>query len=164
MPTTAVQPLTFIAASTNNQASPQGIARDPTCVGGTGCWAVSSVLQGNAVSWYNDDGSPDVTRPSVGPGGAPQAQAQTGPGGYSPDGLAFTPDGTLYVADIHISCASSGGCGPVNNEGQILEFTFGPGSTPSAPVKVNTEADNFPVSVTACTPTPTNVCPAPAGE
>jgi hypothetical protein len=171
MPINSPQPTVFIDSTANNQGSPQGIAHDPTCVGHTGCWAVSSVLQGNAVSWYNDDGNADVARPSVGPGGVPQAEAQTGPGGYSPQGLAFTPDGTLYIADIHISCVSSGGgepasggCGPVTNQGQILKFTFGPGSTPSAPVKVNTEADNFPVSVTACTPTATTVCPTPAGR
>jgi hypothetical protein len=121
---------------------------------------VSSVLVGNAVAWYDNTGNPEP-RPPV-PGEA--AQASTGRGGYTPYGLAFAPDGILYFADIHIACSSSG-CGPATNEGQILKVTFTqPGSIPSAPTAVNTEPLNFPVSVTACTPSPTTVCPAPPGQ
>jgi hypothetical protein len=88
--------------------------------------------------------------------------------------LTFAPDGTLYFADIHITCvspptegnpSSAVGCGPASDQGQVMKVTFSPvGSVPSVPVAVNTKPLNFPVSVTACTPSATRVCPAPPGQ
>ena len=159
MPLTPVAKTLFANTTANNQPTPQGIARDPVC----GCWAVSSVLVGNAVSWYTDAGAPDAARPSV-PGNPPPPAGNT-QSGYTPQGMAFAPDGTLYFADLHITCTSGGGCGPANNEGQVMKVTFSqPGSVPSTPIAVNTEPLNFPVSVTMCDPTAYPRCPAPSGR
>jgi hypothetical protein len=174
MPVAPVQSSVLINTTANTQATPQGIARDPVCR----CWAVSSVLVGNAVAWYHDDGTP-LARPPVPPIPPPPIPPPPIPAGstasgYTPYGLAFTPDGTLYFADIHITClapptegdpTSAVGCGPANNQGQVMKVTFsGLGSVPSVPAAVNTKPLNFPVGVTACTPSETRVCPAPPGQ
>jgi hypothetical protein len=167
MPTVPVVPTVFIDTTANIQPTPQGIALDPT----DNDWAVSSVLVGTAVAWYTHAGAPDPTRPPVPGNPPPPAGPNTSPG-YTPEGLAFAPDGTLYFADIHIVCTSPPtesnptggvGCGPATNQGQVMRVTFGPGEVPSVPKAVNTQPLNFPVSVTACTLEGKTVCPAPPG-
>jgi hypothetical protein len=170
MPVAPVQSKVLINTTANNQPTPQGIARDPVCR----CWAVSSVLVGDAVAWYHDDGTPNLARPPVPPSPPPPVSTGNTTAGYTPYGFAFAPDGTLYFADIHITCvsppsegnpSSALGCGPANNQGQLMKVVFSPvGSVPSIPVAVNTKPLNFPVSVTACTPSATRVCPAPPGH
>lgn len=170
MPVAPVQSTVLINTTANNQPTPQGIARDPVCR----CWAVSSVLLGNAVAWYHDDGTPNLARPPVPPNPPPPIPTGNTTSGYTPYGVTFAPDGTLYFADIHITCvspptegnpSSAVGCGPASNQGQVMKVTFTPlGTVPSVPVAVNTKPLNFPVSVTACTPSATRVCPAPPGQ
>jgi hypothetical protein len=170
MPVVPVRSEVLINTTANNQPTPQGIARDPVCR----CWAVSSVLVGDAVAWYHDDGTPNLARPPVPPSPPPPVSTGNTTAGYTPYGFAFAPDGTLYFADIHITCvsppsegnpSSALGCGPANNQGQLMKVTFSAvGSVPSVPVAVNTKPLNFPVSVTACTPSAARVCPAPTGQ
>ncbi len=150
MPTTPVQSSVFIQGSLQNQPFPSGIARDPQC----NCWAVTSVLGSPAVEWYDDTGSVHV-----GKGPVPA-------GNFNPFGLAFTPAGDLYIADIHVSCANppsvsnpGPNCGPVNGMGQILRVTFTSG-VPSPPATI-AGGYSFPVSVTTCDPTQ-RTCPSPA--
>jgi hypothetical protein len=167
MPVSPPQSTVLINTTADGQATPQGVARDPVC----GCWAVSSVLVGSAVAWYDDTGAPIASRPPVPPDPPPSVSAGNTASGYTPYGLAFTPDGTLYFADIHITCvspptegnpSSAVGCGPATNQGQLMKVTFShPGSVPSVPVAVNSEPLSFPVGVTACSPSATTVCPAP---
>jgi len=131
----------FQVFTQGHQAFPLGIARDPTCQ----CWAVSNVIGDPAVAWYDSHGQPLASRPPV----------PSGP--YSPFGLAFAPDGTLYFVDIHVECTSRG-CGPASHAGQLMRVTFANGA-PRAPVPVAHGLD-FPVSVTVCNPA-TTACPAP---
>ena len=132
---------TFIQGTPAHQGFPLGVARDPSCQ----CWAVSSVIGDPAIAWYDDHGQPMTNRPSV-PGGP-----------YNPFGLAFTPDGTLYFADIHVACRPNG-CGPTSGGGQVLKVTFVNGA-PQAPTVVANGLD-FPTSVTVCD-TAKTTCPTP---
>jgi hypothetical protein len=131
----------FTVFTQGHQAFPLGIARDPTCQ----CWAVSSVIGDPAVAWYDDHGQPLASRPPL----------PSGP--YSPFGMAFTPDGTLYFVDIHLE-ATKHGFGPASHAGQVMKVTFANGA-PRAPVPIAQGLD-FPVSVTVCNPA-TTVCPSP---
>jgi hypothetical protein len=129
---------------------PIGIARDPSC----GCWGVSTVFGDPAIVWVHDDGTLVAGHGSV-PG---ETLTQLGdPNGYNPFGLAFAPDGTLFFADIHISCrAPLVGCGPAGNAGRIMRVTD-TGGQPSTPVPIATGLD-FPTSVTVCVSGP-DKCP-----
>ncbi|MBV8161910.1 MAG: hypothetical protein JO265_13385, partial [Acidimicrobiia bacterium] len=128
------------------------VARDPTC----GCWAVDSVIGDPAVAWFDDSGKPVRTRGMV-PG-----TGLGNPAGYSPFGMAFAPDGTLYFVDIHIACVGNklGNCGPTDFGGRLMKVTFA-GGKPSPPVAV-ASGFNFPVSVTVCVPS-AQPCPYPTG-
>jgi len=131
----------FRVFTQGHQAFPLGVARDPTCQ----CWAVSNVIGDPAVAWYDDHGQPLASRPSL----------PSGP--YSPFGIAFAPDGTLYFVDIHVECTSRG-CGPASHAGQLMRVTFASG-VPRTPVPVQGGLD-FPTSVTVCNPA-SAVCPTP---
>jgi len=131
----------FTVFTQGHQAFPLGVARDPSCQ----CWAVSNVIGDPAVAWYDDHGQPLASRPPV----------PSGP--YSPFGIAFTPDGTLYFVDIHVECTARG-CGPASHAGQVMRVTFANG-VPRPPVPIRQGLD-FPVSVTVCNPA-TTVCPSP---
>jgi hypothetical protein len=135
-------------------AFPIGVARDSIC----NCWAVDSVIGDPAVAFFDDTGH-QLSRPTI--PGTPLGD----PNGYSPFGLAFAPDGTLYFVDIHIECANNqiSNCGPANNGGRIMKVTF-TGDTPSPPTAIRT-GYNFPTSVTVCVPSkqPHRLCPEPAG-
>ena len=131
----------FQVFTLGHQAFPLGVARDPSCR----CWAVSNVIGDPAVAWYDDHGQPLASRPPL----------PSGP--YSPFGIAFAPDGTLYFVDIHVECTSRG-CGPASHAGQVMKVTFANG-VPRPPVPVARGLD-FPVSVTVCDPA-TTACPTP---
>ena len=142
----------FVDRSTSQLLYPLAVARDPSC----SCWGVDSVIGDPAVIWVDDNGKPLPKRGAV---------AGTGigsPSGYSPFGLAFAPDGTLYFVDIHIACKDKtlNDCGPVDNGGRIMKVTF-PSGKPAAPVAV-ASGFNFPVSVTVCVPS-VETCPYPTG-
>lgn len=154
-----VTPTTFIDATANGIAFPAGIARDPVCK----CWAVDNVLSyqpGPAVGWFDNNGQPVTLDRHV------PIPANFGTQ-FSPFGLAFDPQGDLFVVDIHVQIDPVGTLtslspqiGPANNAGQLLEFTF-TGPVPSTPTTI-ASGENFPVGVSTCTPSVGQVCPAPA--
>lgn len=135
---------------------PIGIARDPSC----DCWGVSTVFGDPAIVWVHNDGTPVAGHGSV-PG---ETLAQLGePNGYNPFGLAFAPDGTLFFADIHITCtAPLVGCGPASLAGRLMRVGD-TGGQPSAPVPIATGRD-FPTSVTVCVSGPDNCPMRPPGH
>ena len=140
----------FVDRSTSQLLYPLSIARDPTC----SCWGIDSVIGDPAVVWVDDNGKVLPKRGKV-PG-----TGLGNPAGYSPFGMAFAPDGTLYFVDIHIACKGGGlsDCGPVDNGGRIMKVTFA-GGQPTTPVAV-ASGYNFPVSVTVCVPS-AEACPYP---
>jgi hypothetical protein len=84
-----------------------------------------------------------------------------GADGYSPFGLAFAPDGTLFFIDIHVQCKPDG-CGPTSGAGSLYRVTFGANQQPSTPERLTTGMD-FPTSVTTCDGS-TQHCPLPASD
>ncbi len=139
-PRAALHVTTFVQGNLSFLPFPGGIARDPSC----DCWAISSIIGNPAIVWVRDDGTP--TGRSI-PGEAIQNVGQD-PNGANPFGIAFAPDGTLYVVDIHIHCQSPlVGCGPAPNGGRVLRFA--PGSEQES---VIAQGYNFPTSVTVCVP------------
>ena len=149
---------TFFQGSLDLLPFPLGIARDPTC----SCWGIASNIGSPAVAWFDDQGKRLAGRPGV-PGESIAAIGKD-PNGYNPFGIAFAPDGTLYVVDIHIECksgASSAGldCGPTTGGGRLLRFTFDHGR-PSPP-QVLARGLDFPTNVTVCVADARTVCPQP---
>jgi hypothetical protein len=141
---------TFVHGTSTFLPFPTAIARDSTC----NCWAIATVIGDPSVAWVHDDGSvvPNRSIP-----GEPLAQVGRA-GGFNPYGLAIAPDGTVYLADIHIRCSAPlVGCGPGNHEGQILRASPGALATPIAIAS----GYDFPTSVTVCVPRET-VCPDPS--
>ena len=132
---------TFIDTAAHQQSTPQGIARDPVC----GCWAVSNVEGGIAIQWYGDNGSPLPSPTPILP--------VSGLTNFTPYGMAFDPEGDLFVVDIHVTAVF-----PTPNGGQLLKFPFHNGGYGTAQVIGN--GYNFPVSVTTCVPQQ-QVCPFP---
>jgi hypothetical protein len=144
----------FIQGSLSSLPFPQSIAHDPAC----DCWAVASVIGDPAITFFDKQGRP---LPSMGP---IHGESITGvgqdPNGINPFGIAFAPDGTLYIVDIHIQCrAPLVGCGPAANGGRVLKVVY-TGGQPGPPTPVAT-GYNFPTSVTICVPHRQN-CPTPA--
>jgi hypothetical protein len=132
---------------------PVAIARDPTC----NCWAISSTIGDPAVAWVDDLGHSVADRAPL--PGESIAQLGQNPNAVSPFGLAFAPNGTLYVVDIHIVCPGGfGNCGPESKGGRVMRVTFTAGR-PDTPTPVATGLD-FPTSVTICE-TGRRPCPAP---
>ena len=146
-----VSPATFIQGNLSFLGFPQSIARDPSC----NCWAVDTVFGDPAVAWFDDNGHRLADHATI-PG---ESLAHLGdPNGYNPFGIAFGPEGTLYLVDIHIHCKSPlVGCGPASKAGRVLQFRFTNGK-PDQPVMLAHGLD-FPTSVTVCVPSPNQVCP-----
>jgi sugar lactone lactonase YvrE len=145
---------TFVQGSFAVLPFPAAIARDPTCA----CWAVSTVIGDPSVVWVDDHGAPIPGRSLP---GETIASVGQDPNAFSPFGLAFAPDGTLFLADIHIVCSAPlVGCGPASLGGRELRVTFSNGS-PDPPVVFASGLD-FPTSVTVCVHG-REVCPTPTG-
>jgi hypothetical protein len=133
---------TFAQGDASFLPFPIGIARDPVCH----CWAVSTVIGDPAVVWVHDDGSPVPGRSLP---GLDVAHVGSDPNAANPFGIAFAPDGTLYVADIHIACrAPLVDCGPASKQGRVLRFRFTNGGASAATVVAS--GLDFPTSVTVC--------------
>jgi hypothetical protein len=143
LPTTKPTITPFI--SNDQQPFPLGIASDPTCE----CYAVSNVIGGSAIAWYDRAGQPLSSRQSV-----PS-------GGYNPFGLGFTPDGTLYFIDIHLAQSKSG-FGPTDGAGGLYRVRFDDGHTPMPPERI-AGGMSFPTSVTTCDGS-SQLCPMPAKD
>jgi hypothetical protein len=143
----------FFQGSLSLLPFPLAIARDPTC----DCWAIDSTIGDTAVAWFDENGQ-QLTNRAVIPGeGITDIGAD--PNGYNPFGIAFAPDGTLYMVDIHLHCgAGLTDCGPTTKGGRVLRFSFNDGQ-PSAPEPIATGLD-FPTSVTVCVPAK-QTCPLP---
>ena len=134
---------------------PAGIARDPTC----DCLAVSSYIGDPSIAWFTQQGTPVPGHATV--PGTQLIDLGKNPDAYSPFGMAFAPDGTLYFVDIHVTCKGPlTGCGPGDLAGRVMKVTFS-GGTPGTPTTVAGGFD-FPTSVTVCVPAQMR-CPYPTG-
>jgi hypothetical protein len=143
----------FFQGSLSMLPFPLAIARDPTC----NCWAIDSTIGDTAVAWFDDNGTQLADRAVI-PGEA-IADIGADPSGYNPFGIAFAPDGTLYMVDIHLHCGPGlTDCGPTTKGGRVLRVGF-TGGQPSAPEAIATGLD-FPTSVTVCVPGK-QTCPVP---
>lgn len=152
-----VQPQVFIAAWQFGLPFPQAIARDPVC----SCWAVDNVIGATAVMWFDDQGRP--VAPTVHLPIAANFGTQ-----FTPLGMAFDPQGNLFLVDIHVTVNTGSleqpqnglGLGPANGGGRLLEFSFaGPLALPPT---VISQGEDYPVSVTTCSPGQRPDCPFPA--
>jgi hypothetical protein len=143
---------TFFQGSLARLPFPASIARDPTC----DCWAIGSVIGNPSILWLHDDGTvvPGRSLP-----GEDLVHVGQDPNGITPFGIAFAPDGTLYLVDIHIVCSAPlVGCGPASRGGRELRISFD-GTQPEPAVVYDSGLD-FPTSVTVCV-NGAQVCPAP---
>lgn len=152
-PPDKVRTSVFFQGSLSLLPFPLAIARDPMC----DCWAIDSTIGETAVAWFDDNGQQRTDRGVI-PGEA-IADIGADPNGYNPFGIAFAPDGTLYMVDIHLHCGPGlTDCGPTTKGGRVLRFGF-TGGQPGAPEPIATGLD-FPTSVTVCTPAK-QTCPIP---
>lgn len=152
-PSGSVRTSVFFQGSLSLLPFPLAIARDPTC----DCWAIDSTIGDTAVAWFDDNGQ-QLTNRAVIPGEA-IADIGADPNGYNPFGIAFAPDGTLYLVDIHLHCGPGlTDCGPTTKGGRVLRFRFTDGQA-GAPEQIATGLD-FPTSVTVCVPSE-QTCPIP---
>jgi hypothetical protein len=143
---------TFVQGTVSYLPFPLAIARDPTCQ----CWAISTVIGDPSVVWVHDDGTPVAGRSLP---GVDIAHVGQDPNAANPFGIAFAPDGTLYVVDIHIVCSAPlVGCGPASKGGRVLRFTFHNGQ--ANPAETIASGLDFPTSVTVCVRRHHNACPA----
>ncbi len=144
---------TFVQGTPTYLPFPLAIARDPACH----CWAISTTIGDPSVVWVHDDGTP-VTGRSL--PGVDIAHLGQDPNAANPFGIAFAPDGTLYVVDIHIVCSAPlVGCGPASKGGRILRVSFRHGHP--NPTETIASGLDFPTSVTVCAPRHRHRCPAP---
>ncbi len=143
----------FVQGSPASLPFPESVAADPAC----DCFAVGSVFGDPAVAFFDEQGHP---LPSMGTvHGESITTIGQDPNGINPYGIAFAPDGTLYIADIHIHCrAPLVGCGPAANGGRVMKVVYH-GGVPEPPVVV-ASGYNFPTSVTVCDPHHRR-CPTP---
>ena len=144
----------FMKGTSTFLALPSGVAQDPKC----GCVAVDQYIGSPAVAFYSETGKLLSTRPTV-----PGETSVTEANGFNPFGMAFAPDGSLFLVDIHIACSGGNlsGCGPANNEGRVLEVPFSSSGQPQLPPKVIATGFDFPTSATICV-IGHGVCPFPA--
>ncbi len=144
---------TFVQGTATYVPFPLAIARDQSCA----CWAISTTIGDPSVVWVHDDGTPVAGRSLP---GVDLAHVGQSPSAASPFGIAFAPDGTLYIVDIHISCSAPlVGCGPASKGGRVLRVTFRHGQ-PNPPETIASGLD-FPTSVTVCVHRHRHTCPAP---
>jgi hypothetical protein len=143
----------FIQGSLSLLPFPESIAHDPAC----DCWAVASVIGDPAIAFFDQNGRPLPSMGSI--HGESIANVGQDPNGINPFGIAFAPDGTLYIADIHIRCRGLlVGCGPAPNGGRVIEVKYTHGQP--GPPRVVAGGYNFPTSVTVCDPH-RRTCPTP---
>jgi hypothetical protein len=145
---------TFVRGDVNYLPFPIAIARDPTCQ----CWAISTTIGDPSVVWVHDDGTPVAGRSLP---GVDIVHLGQDPNAANPFGIAFAPDGTLYLVDIHIVCSAPlVNCGPASKGGRVLRVTF-LNDRPN-PTETIASGLDFPTSVTVCVRRQRNPCPAPS--
>ncbi len=147
----------FFQGNLNLLPVPQAAAMDPSC----GCVAISSIFGNPSVAWFDTNGQPRTDRVPV--PGETLDQFGHSDTGFTPFGIAFAPDGTLYVADIHISCkgAGLGNCGPQSGHGRLLRITF-QADHQSNPPQIVATGFSFPTSTTVCAIGHGPRCPFPS--
>ena len=151
-PAARLRASTFVQGGATYLPFPIAIARDSTCR----CWAISTTIGDPSVVWVHDDGTPVAGRSLP---GVDIAHLGQDPNAANPFGIAFAPDGTLYLVDIHIVCSAPlVNCGPASKGGRVLRVTFSNGR-PNPAQTVATGLD-FPTSVTVCVRGHRDVCPA----
>jgi hypothetical protein len=151
-PPDRLQVSTFVQGDVNYLPFPIAIARDPTCK----CWAISTTIGNPSVVWVHDDGTPVAGRSLP---GADVAHLGQDPNTANPFGIAFAPDGTLYIVDIHIVCtAPLVNCGPATKGGRVLRVAFRNGQP--EPTETIASGLDFPTSVTVCVERDREACPA----
>jgi hypothetical protein len=155
-PRAQIKDSVFFQGSLNLLPVPQGVAMDSSC----GCVAISSIFGNPSVAWFDTSGQQRSDRPPV--AGETLDQFGHSDTGFNPFGLAFAPDGTLYLADIHISCtgAGLGNCGPQNGRGRVLRITF-QADHQANPPQVVAGGFSFPTSTTVCVIGHGQICPFP---
>ena len=148
---------TFVQGNASYLPFPIAIARDPACH----CWAISTTIGDPSVVWVHDDGTPVAGRSLP---GVAIAHLGQDPNAANPFGIAFAPDGTLYLVDIHIVCSAPlVNCGPASKGGRVLRITFSNGRP--NPTQTVASGLDFPTSVTVCVRGHGNHCPgAPPGD
>jgi hypothetical protein len=151
-----LQVSTFVQGTFTYLPFPAAIARDPTCQ----CWAISTTIGDPSVAWVHDDGTPVAGRSIP---GADILHVGQNPNVANPFGIAFAPDGTLYIVDIHIVCSAPlVNCGPASKAGRVLRVTFTDGQP--NPTETIASGLDFPTSVTVCIRGHRNDCPSPRGD
>jgi hypothetical protein len=146
----------FMQGTATFMAFPMGIAKDPKCE----CFAVDSAFGSPAIAFFAKTGKRLTTRPSI-PGEGITTIGKN-PNAFNPFGMAFTPTGTLYFVDIHLTCTKDlTGCGPGNFDGRIMRVTFAATGQPQLPPTVIASDFAFPTSVTICV-IGHGTCPFPA--
>ncbi len=160
-PRSKIRHTVWLQGTSSFMPFPMGIAKDPTC----DCFAVDTAFGTPAVAWFSQNGTYLSSHPTI-PGETIQQLGQL-PNGFNPFGMAFAPDGTLYLVDIHLKCTGTlQNCGPENMNGRVLRFDFVNGQ-PQSPTVVAGDFD-FPTSVTICVighgvcPFPTSKTPPPS--
>jgi hypothetical protein len=155
-PRNQIKDSVFFQGSLNLLPVPQAVAMDPSC----GCVAISSIFGNPSVAWFDSNGQQRSDRPPV--AGETLDQFGHSDTGFTPFGLSFAPDGTLYLADIHISCSGAGlgNCGPQSGHGRVLRITFQANHEPNLP-QVVAGGFSFPTSTTVCVIGPGQSCPFP---
>jgi hypothetical protein len=142
---------TFVQGTVSYLPFPVAIARDPVCH----CWAISTVIGDPSVVWVHDDGTPVAGRSLP---GVDIAHLGQDPNAANPFGIAFAPDGTLYLVDIHIVCSAPlVNCGPAAKAGRVLRVTFNNGRP--NPTQTVASGLDFPTSATVCVRGRDNICP-----
>lgn len=150
-PRQRLQVSTFVQGNGSYLPFPIAIARDPTC----NCWAISTTIGSPSVVWVHDDGTPVVGRSIP---GVDIAHVGQDPNASNPFGIAFAPDGTLYIVDIHIVCSAPlVNCGPATKGGRELRVTFHNGQP--NPTQIIASGLDFPTSVTVCVRRDRDTCP-----
>jgi hypothetical protein len=153
-PPSSLKTSVFIQGNSSMLPFPLGIARDPTC----NCWAVDTTIGNPAIAWFDNAGNFLPSHPVI-PGESIAQLASNPQGAYNPFGIAFAPDGTLYITDTHL--VSKGGLsdvGPASFGGRILRVTF-PNGQPTQPQAI-AEGFDFPISTTICV-IGQGICPYP---
>ncbi len=149
---------TFVQGNASYLPFPIAIARDPACH----CWAISTTIGDPSVVWVHDDGTPVAGRSLP---GVAIPQLGQDPTAANPFGIAFAPDGTLYLVDIHIVCSAPlVNCGPASKGGRVLRITFSNGRP--NPTQTVASGLDFPTSATVCVRGHGNLCPGapPQGD
>jgi hypothetical protein len=137
---------------------PNGVAYDEK----TGQYAISSIFGNPGVIWVDKNGKQIAGHGTI--PGETIADIGADPNAINPFGMAFAPDGTLFLVDIHIICQNNSltNCGPKDYGGRIFKVAVNADGSLGTPKLIHGGFD-FPTSVTICVPGD-RLCPYPPGQ